>query len=93
MRNWTEWYVNWIILFGFLGYQDSDAKIKIHQFSYEKSSFSGEVLFEPLMEDFKLMSVEKKVQKMDVNIPNIFRNFSPSRIGSKEKTHALKAQG
>ena len=42
-----------------MDYQDSDAKFNIHHFCIEWSSSTKKALLAPLMEEFKLVDVEK----------------------------------
>ena len=65
-----------------LEYRDSDEIIKIHHFSSGKSSWSTEVLLEPLMEKLKVVYVE--FENLDVINDNIFGNFGRSRIERKK---------
>ena len=75
----------------FLDYQDYDGRIKLHMFSIKKSFSLREVLLEPLMQEVKVLVIEKYFENLDIIIANIFGNFSRSRIGSKGKTYAIRA--
>ena len=78
--------------FAFLNYQDSDAKIKIHQISTDSSSWIREVLLELLMEEFKLVVVQKYgFEKLAVITLNDFGILGNSRIGNEKRLLVLRA--
>ena len=82
-----------IFFLAFLDYQVSVAKIEIHYFSIEKSSSSGDLLLEHLIEEFKLVVAEKNEFDNLDKISDIFDLFGLSRNESKQKPYALSAQG
>ena len=96
MQKWKFEYTDLsknITFLSFLDYQDSDEKNKTHYFSKKLSSSSREVLFEQLMEEIKFGAVEKyEFGNLDKLIDNIFGISDQSRMGSKEKTYAQRAQ-
>ena len=57
----------------FLDYEESEANIKMTNFSFEKLFSSREVLLDPMMEKFNVINTEKnEIENLDVNIDNIF---------------------
>ena len=85
--------LNFVSFSGILDYQYSDAKTKIHHSSVEKSSSSRYVLLEPLMEEFKLVLVEKhQFENLNKIGINIFGVVGLSRNGRKEETYSLRSQ-
>ena len=86
------WIMSHITSFlAFLVYQDCDAKIKIHLFSIEYSSLTRSMLLDPMMEELKLIVVEKYEFKNIAVVDNLYGIFSRPQIGSEEK-HTLTAQ-
>ena len=71
-----------------MDYQDCDAKIKIHLFSIEYSSLTRSMLLDPMMEELKLIVVEKYEFKNIAVVDNLYGIFSRPQIGSEEK-HTL----
>ena len=75
---------------GLLHYPDSNAKIKILQFSSDYPYSITDVLSEALTEEFKIIEVpENEFRNLDVNIGKTFGICDRSRIGNKQKTDAI----
>ena len=78
---------------GILHYRDSNAKIKILQFSSDYSYSITDVLREPLTEEFKIIEVPKnEFTNLDAYTGKIFGIFDRSRIGNKQKTDEIEAR-
>ena len=76
-----------------MDYQNSDSTVKVHQFSIKRSTSKAEVVLEHLMQEFKLVVVEKHdFGNIDVFIDEKFGFFDRSLIG-KMITSYPKAQG
>ena len=75
-------------------YEDSDANIKIHNFSFESlSSLSRDVLRDALMDEFNRVVVENWDNKnLDLKIENYFLLFLAGNQLETMKTYAIRAQ-